>query len=242
MIIIPAIDIRNGNCVRLLQGDPDKETIYSSEPVKQALIFQDAGASLIHVVDLDGAFSGKTVNHDIIKQIASTVEVPIEVGGGIRDGDAIEEYVSSGINRIIIGTALLSGGLDDIISEYKKYIVAGVDARDSKVATHGWKETSEMKAMDIISELHAKGIDKVIYTDISTDGMLVGPNVDAMKKILDTVKGTSLVASGGISSFNDIVTLSALSSRGLMGCIVGKAIYDGRIDLCDSIQKLKQNF
>jgi len=238
MIIIPAIDIRNGNCVRLLQGDPEKETIYSGEPLKQARLFQEAGASLIHVVDLDGAFTGKTVNKDIIKDISASLEIDIEVGGGIRTAESIEEYLKAGIERIIMGTVVLTDGFDPIVREYGKYIVAGIDARDSMVATHGWKEVSSMNALDVIQGVLDKGISRVIYTDISTDGMLTGPNISAYEMILSRMPGIDLVASGGVSTMDDIKALAKLADKGLAGCIVGKAIYDGRIDLGGAIRSL----
>jgi phosphoribosylformimino-5-aminoimidazole carboxamide ribotide isomerase len=241
VIIIPAIDIKNGNCVRLLQGDPDRETVYSSDPVAMALRFEQDGAELIHVVDLDGAFSGETVNRDIVKKIARSVAVPIEIGGGIRGAEAIEDYLEAGIRRIIIGTVILDRDFTDIINKYSRYIIAGIDARDSLVATHGWKKVSAARAIDVICELQRKGIEEVIYTDISTDGMLSGPNLGAMENILLKARGIRLIASGGISSTDDILALNGLSRMGLSGCITGKAIYDGRINLADAVRILKES-
>jgi len=239
MLVIPAIDIRNGNCVRLLQGDPDRETVYSSDPVDMARRFEDLGAELIHVVDLDGAFSGETVNHEVIAKIASTVSIKIEVGGGIRTGDAVSRYVDAGISRIILGTVLLESGFERIVEQYREVLIAGVDARDSMVATHGWKEVSSVSALEIIKELKEIGISEIIYTDISTDGMLKGPNLDAIDSILSNVSGIGLCASGGVSSIDDIIKLAEFESRGLYGCIVGKAVYDGRVDLEDALLTIK---
>ena len=239
MLVIPAIDIRGGNCVRLLQGDPDKETVYSSDPVATALRFQEQGAELIHIVDLDGAFEGRPVNHAIAGEISRALSIPVEIGGGIRDAGSVKMYASMGIKRIIIGTAIFDPGFESVIKEFKDLIVAGVDARDSIAATHGWKESSGKKAVEIIKELQKKGISEYIYTDISTDGMLGGPNIKAMEEILLEVKGIKLIASGGVSSVDDLLELAALSSLGLRGAITGKAVYDGRINLREAILRIK---
>jgi phosphoribosylformimino-5-aminoimidazole carboxamide ribotide isomerase len=236
MLIIPAIDIKNGNCVRLLQGDPDKETVYSDDPVKMALKFQEMGAELVHVVDLDGAFSGKTVNRDLVVRISHTVKVPIEIGGGIRTADAAKNYIDSGIKRIILGTVVLEDEFQNLIKKFSGNIVAGIDARDSLVATHGWKNVSEVHAVDFIKKLMDLNVTEIIYTDIKTDGMLKGPNIRAIEEILTKCPGISLIASGGVSSIDDIKNLSEYSSSGLKGCIVGKAIYDGRLDLKEAIR------
>lgn len=237
MLIIPAIDIKGGNCVRLLQGDPDKETVYSSDPVSMARRFQDAGARLIHVVDLDGAFSGEPVNMKIVASIASSVSVPIEIGGGIRTEDTIRMYADHGIRRIIIGTKSLDPAFREILGRNKDILVAGIDARNSMVATHGWKNVSSVRALDVIREIESLGIRELIYTDIATDGMLSGPNIQAMKEILAAFPRIGLVASGGVSSMDDIEKLSGLTAYGLKGCITGKAIYDGRIDLREAISR-----
>lgn len=237
MLIIPAIDIRGGNCVRLLQGDPNKETVYSSDPIDMARRFQDAGARLIHVVDLDGAFTGKPVNSGIVASIASSVSIPVEIGGGIRSEETIRLYADKGISRIIIGTKALDPSFRKVLDRYHDILVAGIDARDSKVASHGWKQVSAASAFDVIRDVEEAGIREVIYTDIETDGMLSGPNIKAMREILAAFPGIGLVASGGISSMRDIEMLSALEESGLKGCITGKALYDGRIDLREAISR-----
>jgi phosphoribosylformimino-5-aminoimidazole carboxamide ribotide isomerase len=237
MLIIPAIDIRNGNCVRLLQGDPNRQTIYSGDPVGMAKRFQDAGARLIHVVDLDGAFSGTPVNHAVITAIARSVSIPIEVGGGIRSAENIRMYMDSGITRIIAGTVLLDESFRDLIGQFRNVLIAGIDAKDSMVATHGWKKVSEMRALDLIREYKEQGIREFIYTDIATDGMLTGPNLDAIRLILTGVTDIELIASGGISSLEDIERLSRIDVPGIKGCITGKAVYDGRIDLKETIAR-----
>ncbi len=239
MLVIPAIDIRAGRCVRLLQGDPDRETVYSDDPVSTAKRFEAAGAQLIHVVDLDGAFTGTPVNHGIVAAIAGSVSIPIEIGGGIRNTETIELYLSAGIRRIILGTAVAEDGAVELLSRYRDYIVAGVDARDSKVAVEGWRKVSEISSLDVIKSLHDSGLKEFIYTDISTDGMLGGPNFGAFGEILDRVPGISLIASGGVSSIDDIIQLARYTVKGLKGCIVGKAIYDGRIDLREALRRVE---
>lgn len=231
MLIIPAIDIKDGKCVRLIQGDPDRETIYSNDPVAMAKHFEDAGAKLIHVVDLDGAFEGSPVNRDTVMEISSTVSIPIEIGGGIRNAESLQSYIDAGIQRVILGTVVLQDEFSQLVEKYSDSIIVGIDARDSMVATHGWKKVSDVHAVDFIKELQKKGITEIIFTDISTDGMLTGPNYASLENILTEVEGISLIASGGVSSIDDIYRLSEISQPGLKGCIVGKAIYDGRIDL-----------
>jgi phosphoribosylformimino-5-aminoimidazole carboxamide ribotide isomerase len=237
MLIIPAIDIKDGNCVRLLQGDPGRETVYSSDPVEMAKRFQDAGARLIHVVDLDGAFDGAPVNRAIVMSIARSVSIPIEIGGGIRTAETVGMYADSGIRRIIVGTAILEQAFLPLIERFRDVLVAGIDAKNSMVATHGWKKVSGIKALDMIRDIIGRGIRDVIYTDIATDGMLSGPNVEAIKEILTEIKPIRLIASGGISSMDDLEKLSRLEQSGLMGCITGKAIYDGRIDLREAVSR-----
>lgn len=237
MLIIPAIDIKNGNCVRLLQGDPEKQTIYSNSPVDVAKRFEDAGAKLIHIVDLDGAFAGRPVNHEIVAAIASSVSIPVEIGGGVRTAETVRLYADCGIRRIIVGTVILEESFRDLSEQYRTILVAGIDAKNSIVATHGWKQVSSRKALDLIREISESGVRDIIYTDIATDGMLSGPNLDAIREILDTIQGLHLVASGGISSMNDLENLSRFSGSGLVGCITGKAIYDGRIDLREAIAR-----
>ena len=231
MLVIPAIDIKNGNCVRLLQGDPDKETIYSDSPVSMAREFESMGAGLIHVVDLDGAFEGHPVNFDLVASVAGAVNIPIEIGGGIRNVDTVKRYLDAGVKRIILGSAILEKEFEEIIAAYPENIIAGIDARDSMVATKGWKNVTSVKATDVIGAVIKKGIKEIIYTDIATDGMLGGPNINAYTEILQAFPGLRLVASGGVSAADDLVKLRELEDQGLVGAIVGKAIYDGRIDL-----------
>ncbi len=236
MLVIPAIDLKGGKCVRLRQGDPDQQTVYSDDPVAMAKKFEAEGAKLIHVVDLDGAFEGKPVHGEIVKNIAKSLSIPIEIGGGIRTKETIEEYIRSGIRRVIIGTALFGNEFASLFHAYKDYIVVGVDAKNSRVATHGWKEISNVDAIEFIRDLSDTGAREIIFTDIATDGMLTGPNIASMKKVLKEVPGLRLIASGGVSSVDDLVRLKELAPWGLVGAIVGKAIYNGRINLADALR------
>ncbi|MBN1534976.1 MAG: 1-(5-phosphoribosyl)-5-[(5-phosphoribosylamino)methylideneamino]imidazole-4-carboxamide isomerase [Spirochaetes bacterium] len=233
MLVVPAIDLRGGQCVRLLQGDPERQTVYSGNPLQVALGFQEAGAELIHIVDLDGAFSGRPANHGIVTDICRALTIPVEVGGGIRTADDIDRYIAAGVARVIVGTIVLTEEFKDILRHYAAHLVAGIDAKNSMVATHGWKNVSSMDSMRVIGGVFEAGLREVIYTDIATDGMLTGPNIPAMERILREFPGIQLIASGGVSKIEDIVALKRLD--GLKGCIVGKAIYDGRIDLRDAI-------
>ena len=235
MLIIPAIDIRSGRCVRLIQGDPERETVYSENPVSVAKDFESKGAKLIHVVDLDGAFAGHPVNQDIVIEISRSISIPIEIGGGIRTLKSAEEYISAGIGRIILGTAVIGDSYKDFVENFRENIIISIDARDSMIATHGWKKISDMSAVDFIKELINFGIYEIVYTDISTDGMLTGPNIKSVENILSSVNGIQLIASGGVGSIDDVKNLKKFSKSGLKGCIIGKAIYDGRIDIREAL-------
>lgn len=234
MLVIPAIDIKNGRCVRLLQGDPDKETVYSDDPVAQAKLFQYMGAKLIHVVDLDGAFAGKVVHRDVIIEIAKTVDVPIEVGGGIRTSDDIKAYTDAGIKRIILGSSILDDTFGELIDNFMEFIIAGIDTKDGMVAVKGWKDVSSMSLEKAIQKVMSMGVNEIIHTDISSDGMLQGPNIESYKAILSSFPNMRLIASGGVSSMED---LRALDAAGVHGVISGKAIYDGRINLKQALKE-----
>jgi phosphoribosylformimino-5-aminoimidazole carboxamide ribotide isomerase len=235
MKIIPAIDIRQGKCVRLVQGDPERETVYRDDPVEQAREFQQQGAELIHVVDLDGAFEGRPVNHDRVIEMRRAVDCNIEIGGGIRNEEAIELYRKSGIERIILGTVILDTAFYPVLERYRDVLVAGIDARQGRVATHGWKNVSDIEDEELFSEMVKLGLKGFIYTDISRDGMLQGPPVDSYNRILDSFGDIELVASGGISSLDDLRLLHESTGGRVAGCIIGKAIYDGRVDLVEAM-------
>lgn len=232
MIVIPAIDIKGGKCVRLVKGDPDRATTYSDNPCEQAVLFEKLGAKLIHIVDLDGAFSGAPVNQSIVKNIKNTVNIPVEIGGGIRTLENAREYIESGIERIVIGTLALEKEFESFIQLYRDKIIVGIDARNGMVATKGWKESTSIDAVSFAKMLFDKGVKEIIFTDIDTDGMLQGPNIPSIKKFMNAVPGLSIIASGGVSSLKDITDLK---ETGVKGCIVGKAIYDGRISLAEAL-------
>jgi len=235
MLVIPAIDLKNGQCVRLLQGKEDAVTVYSNDPASTAKRWGECGAELLHVVDLDGAFTGSQKNLDAIIKIRKSVSIDIEVGGGVRDTEKIQDLVSIGINRIIIGTAAVESPslLKDACAKYPGRILAGIDAQDGKVAVKGWVEITTADAKTLAREMEKAGAAGIIYTDISRDGMLSGPNIPAMREMVETV-GIPVIASGGVSSTKDITALKEI--KNLWGVITGQAIYSGAVDLKEAIR------
>lgn len=238
MIILPAIDIKDGRCVRLFQGDYDQVTTYGSDPVEVALRWQEAGASWLHVVDLDGAKEGRPVNFDLIKRIRAATTMHIELGGGMRSLAHIEQVLALGIERIILGTVAITDRdlLHEALAKWGERIVVGLDARDGLVAIAGWRETASVKAVDLGTELSAAGVQRFVYTDIARDGALTGPNFPAMHEMQQAITG-ALIASGGVSSLEDLRRLAEL---GVEGTIVGKAIYTGNVDLAVAIRELER--
>jgi phosphoribosylformimino-5-aminoimidazole carboxamide ribotide isomerase len=239
MKILPAIDIKDGKCVRLYQGDFDRLTIYAADPAQVAQRWQDAGASWLHVVDLDGAVSGLSTNFEVIKRIRKAVSLHIECGGGIRTLTDMQRMLDIGIDRIVLGTLAITSRdlLQDAIQRWSERIAVGLDARDGRVAIVGWRETSHIQATTLASELCASGAQRFIYTDIARDGALQGPNLPALQTMQATIMSaspsSSLIASGGISAIDDLRAIAAL---GIEGAIVGKALYTGDIDLATAIQ------
>jgi len=234
MIILPAIDIKGGKCVRLTQGDYDKETVYSDSPAAQAMTWEKQGAEFIHLVDLDGAKAGHPVNLEIILEICSKIKIPCELGGGIRTPDDVRKVLDCGVSRVILGTSICENPLsaEKFINEFgPEKIVAGIDAKNGKAAVRGWLENTGADAFELAAKLNKAGVSRIIYTDIATDGMLSGPNLEAMALICDKVKSCKIIASGGVSSEKDIVSLIELKKNNLEGAIVGKALYDGRVSL-----------
>jgi phosphoribosylformimino-5-aminoimidazole carboxamide ribotide isomerase len=238
MIILPAIDIKDGRCVRLYQGDYTQITTYDPDPVCVAQRWQEAGASWLHVVDLDGAAQGQPVNLEIIKRLRATITLHIEVGGGMRTLAHIEQILNLGIDRIILGTVALTDQtlLQDAVAHWSERIVVGLDARNGWVAISGWRETSRVLATTLATELSAIGIQRFIYTDIARDGTLSGPNLPALQEMLRAMP-RPLIASGGVSSLADLQALAAL---GVEGAIIGKAIYTGNVDLARAIRELER--
>ena len=230
MTIIPAIDLKNGRCVRLRQGRAEDETVYSADPVAQAKDWRDQGATELHVVDLDGAFSGEPRHAELIAGIIAAFGGDVEVGGGIRTPEALRAVLESGAARAIIGSAALDDPefLTAAVELYGERIAVGIDARGGLVQTKGWVDTSDVKAVDLASAVEKAGVKTIIYTDTATDGMLGGPNLSQMAAICDAAKGCAITASGGVSSPYDIENLKALGRPNLRAAIVGKALYDGK--------------
>lgn len=241
MILLPAIDLIDGQCVRLFQGDYSQVTTYDADPVEVARRWQGAGASWLHVVDLDGAKAGHPVNIDLIARVCRETELNVEVGGGIRTQEQIANLLAAGARRVILGTVALTDRelLTQALQRWGERIVVGLDARDGLVAIRGWRETSSVKASELALELSAAGVRRFIYTDIARDGAMQGPNFVALRAMLDILQGTSttLIASGGVSSLND---LSRLAELKIEGAIIGKALYDGAIDLSEAVRIIEK--
>jgi phosphoribosylformimino-5-aminoimidazole carboxamide ribotide isomerase len=237
MIIYPAIDIIDGRCVRLQQGSYSDVTIFGDSPVEMAMKWESQGAEYLHVVDLDGARSGNSENAEVIKQIASKLTIPVQLGGGIRSLDVIEKILSYGVSRVILGTSAVNDQemLTTALKEYKDKIAVGIDAKDGMVAIHGWEKTSDFTAIDFARKVEGLGTKTIIYTDISRDGMLKGPNLVAMSEMAKSV-GIEVIASGGVSCLKDILKLK---STGVRGVIVGKALYTGNVNLKEAINSIK---
>ena len=240
MIVIPAIDLKNGACVRLEQGDFTKETVYSSNPLSVAEKWIKDGAERLHLVDLDGAKAGFPVQKELVIKIAQNIKIPVEIGGGIRDEETISFYLDHGVEWVILGSMAVSNPrmVAAVCRKYPGRIILGVDAREGMVATDGWLKTTSIAAVELVQQAVDWGIREVIYTDIARDGMLSGPNISALEKIT-TVSGIKVIASGGISSLADLMLLKTLEPRGLMGAIIGKALYSGKLDLKKAISLLE---
>ena len=236
MIIIPAIDLKDGKCVRLEQGLMEKDTVYSDDPAAMALHWQDEGGELLHLVDLDGAFAGVPKNRAAIEAIVAAVDIPTELGGGIRDLETIEAYLDLGIDRVILGTVAKENPalVEEACRRFAGRIVVGIDARDGLVAVRGWAEVTEKRAGDLAREMEGFGVAAIIYTDIARDGMLQGPNIEATKALAEAVS-VPVIASGGVSSLQDIRNLLAIEAAGVAGVITGKAIYTGSLDLREAV-------
>ncbi|MDD5284561.1 MAG: 1-(5-phosphoribosyl)-5-[(5-phosphoribosylamino)methylideneamino]imidazole-4-carboxamide isomerase [Desulfuromonadaceae bacterium] len=236
MIVIPAIDLKEGKCVRLEQGLMDRDTIFNDDPVAQARAWRDQGAELLHIVDLDGAFAGQPKNRSAIEAILKGITIPAQLGGGIRDITTIEAYLSLGLARVIIGTAAQRNPelVREACNKFSGRIVVGIDAKNGMVAVQGWAEVTDIKAVDLARKFEGFGVSAIIYTDISRDGMLQGPNLEATKALAEAVS-IPVIASGGVSSLKDIENLMAIESSGVTGVITGKAIYSGAIRLAEAI-------
>ncbi|MGA9226440.1 MAG: 1-(5-phosphoribosyl)-5-[(5-phosphoribosylamino)methylideneamino]imidazole-4-carboxamide isomerase [Mesobacillus sp.] len=235
--IYPAIDMRGGKCVRLLQGDYDKETVYGDSPFEMAKKFASEGAEWIHMVDLDGAKDGKRVNDEFVIKAAQELGANVQIGGGIRTENDINHYLENGVARVIIGSIAVSNPefAEEMVKKYGSRIAIGLDAKNGLVATHGWLTTSEVTAVDLGKRFADAGAETFIFTDIATDGTLAGPNVEATRQLaLET--GKSVIASGGVSSLDDLEALKSLRADGVSGAIVGKAIYEGRFAVKSALE------
>lgn len=228
MIIFPAIDILDGQCVRLIQGDYNREKVYSNSPVDMAKQWEKKDAEYIHIVDLNGAKTGVSINKEIIKEIANTVSIPVQVGGGIRSVDTIKYYLENGVSRVIIGTAAINNQqfLQEAIETFGEKIAVSIDARNGYVATDGWTDTSDVSALDLIKKLEEVGVKTIVYTDIAKDGMLQGPNLTEQQTINKATK-MDVIASGGVTTKEDVENLRQLN---MYGTIIGKALYDGKLE------------
>lgn len=237
MIIIPAIDLRDGKCVRLVQGKADQQTVFSDSPAEVARRWHDAGAQRLHVVDLDGAFEGLPKNIHLLESIRNNFDGIIEFGGGVRTSEAIETLLGLGVDRIILGTVIYESKsfVQNCINRYGNIFIAGIDANNGKVAIKGWVETTELDAVELAVSVEKMGFSEIIFTDIARDGMMAGPNLKSLKRILDAVS-IPVIASGGVSSKKDLNDLIPLQRDGLLGPIIGKALYTGDLNLEEVIE------
>jgi phosphoribosylformimino-5-aminoimidazole carboxamide ribotide isomerase len=240
MLLIPAIDLKDGQCVRLKQGDMDQSTVFSEDPAAMARNWVDKGARRVHLVDLNGAFAGKPKNEQAIRAILKEIgsEVDVQLGGGIRDLDTIERYLDAGLRYVIIGTAAVKnpGFLQDACTAFGGHIIVGLDAKDGKVATDGWSKLTGHEVVDLAKKFEDYGVESVIYTDIGRDGMLSGINIDATVKLAQSLS-IPVIASGGLSNLDDIQRLCAVEDEGVEGVICGRSIYSGDLDF-EAAQRL----
>ena len=242
MIIIPAVDIKAGRCVRLLQGRKDAETVYSDDPVQMAKKWESQGAELIHVIDLDGAFEQHPQNTDTIKKAVGQLNIPVQVGGGIRNQTTIRQYIEIGVDRVIIGTEAINNPklVEKACKAFPGQIVVAIDARRGMVAIEGWTQTTPIKAVDLAKRFENCGVAAINFTDIERDGMQSGPNIEETRRIAEAVS-IPVIASGGVSKIDDIKNLLPLNPLGITGIIIGKALYSGKLDLKDAIALTKNS-
>jgi len=243
MLLIPAIDIKQGKCVRLRQGIMEDSTEFGDSPVGMADKWVALGAKRIHIVDLDGAFAGKPANAEVVHEIAERhPEVPIQIGGGIRDEKIIEAYLKVGVHYVIIGTRAANepNFISEIATEYSKHIIVGLDAKDGKVAIDGWAKLSKHNVIDLAQHFEEDGVNAIIYTDIARDGMMQGVNIEATKKLAESVK-IPIIASGGVTNMQDLVELQKIEESGVQGVITGRAIYEGSLEFAEGQRYLDEH-
>ena len=236
MLIIPAIDLKGGQVVRLSQGDPLRQTAYSTDPIAMARRWEEEGASILHMVDLDGAFSGTPQQLSVVAKVAQSIKIPVQLGGGLRSLAALEQAFASGIERAIIGTAAIEdeGFLIEAASRYPGRIILGIDAKNGKVAVRGWAADTDLLASDLAIRSADLPLAAIIYTDIERDGMLTGPNVDALRRMAQAARHP-IIASGGVATLDDLTRLAKLEPTYIIGALVGKALYEGRFSLKEAI-------
>ena len=241
MILFPAIDIRNGRCVRLTEGKFECETVFAEDPAEMAVRWADTGAEYLHVVDLDGALAGQSSNTEVIKRILAKVKIPVQVGGGIRTLANIEKMLALGVTRVILGSVAVRDPelVREACQKFPGQVVVGIDAKNGEVAVEGWGIGGGIGAVELAKKMAAVGVEHIIFTDISRDGMLSGVNVEATAELAKT-SGIKVIASGGVSSLADIKALQAHAADGIEGCIIGKAIYTGALDLKEALAVLKE--
>ena len=237
MEIFPAIDLKEGRCVRLYQGEFSKETVMNEDPVAQAIIFEKLGAEILHIVDLDGAIAGESLNLPVIEKICKAVRIPVQVGGGIRSLVTVEKLLSAGVEKVILGTAALydNSFLEEAVRLYKEKIIVGIDAKNGFVATRGWLDLSEISYVSLAKQMESLGVQTIVFTDISKDGTLAGPNFEQLVLLQKSV-GIRLIASGGVASIQDVKKLNDMN---IYGVIIGKALYEKTIDLEEVLQVTK---
>jgi len=243
MLVIPAIDLKDGKCVRLRQGRMEDETVFSDDPVAMATRWVEAGARRLHLVDLNGAFEGKPVNADVIRAIAEAhPDLPIQVGGGIRDEDTIQTYIEAGVQYVILGTKAVNAPhfVSDVCAEFLGHIIVGLDAKDGKVAIDGWSKLSGHDVVDLAKHFQDDGVEAIVYTDIGRDGMMTGVNIEATVKLARSIS-IPVIASGGITNLDDIKRLCEVEDEGIIGAITGRAIYEGTLDFAEA-QKLADSY
>jgi phosphoribosylformimino-5-aminoimidazole carboxamide ribotide isomerase len=239
MLLIPAIDLKNGQCVRLRQGKMDDVTVFSDDPVAIARRWADEGAQRLHVVDLDGAIKGQPLNLKVVEKIVASVKIPVQVGGGIRDEDTVQRMLNAGVQYVIVGTKAINAPhfLHDLCIEYPRRIMVSIDAKDGRVALNGWAKVTGHDAVEAAQHCERDGAEAIIYTDIARDGMMNGFNAEATRHLAKSVK-TPVYASGGISSVKDLVTLKEIEGDGVAGCVIGRALYEGTLTLKDALKAL----
>ena len=241
MLILPAIDLKGGRCVRLQQGEMERETLFSDHPEEAAGRWESLGAQFLHIVDLDGAVAGRPQNETAIKRILQSISIPLELGGGIRTLDTIEHYLALGVKRVVLGTIAHKRPalLEEACKKFPGSIAVGIDARDGMVAVEGWKETTAVRAADLVKTMEDKGVEVIIFTDIKRDGMMSGPNIESTRAMAEATR-IPVIASGGVTTLDHVRELMRLEAGGVQGIIVGRALYEGSINLKDVLDLVNE--